>query len=139
MSADIKVFINKNDMISAEKWSQLIVENEFELTFFPDFNVNELQGWLPCKYRGEDAGFEYYFDGLEDTMFSVENNPKLLGKDTCISFSSPYEQVNLASAMIASAILVKYCHGVYWIMDDFESGEDPIEMARHLEKHGFER
>ena len=136
MSADIMVFIDKKLMLNSKEWQSLISTYDFDFLFPSKFDVYGMSGWLPCKYRGEDSGFEYYFECLEDTMFSVDSNPELMGKDTCVSFSSPFKQENLASAMIASSVLVKHCEGVYWMMDDFVSGEDSIQMAREMQETG---
>jgi hypothetical protein len=31
-----------------------------------DFDVKAFSGFLPCKYVGEDAGFEYFRDAVTD-------------------------------------------------------------------------
>jgi hypothetical protein len=136
MSAEIRVFIKKNNMLSVEQWNDSITEFGFDLKFDCKLDIFEDSGFIPMLYKGESCGFEYGFDELEDTMFSVDDNPEIIGKDSMVSFSSSYELDDLSSAMIASAVLVKKCNGIYWIMDSFELGTDPIEMARDLEENG---
>ncbi|MFK8012670.1 MAG: hypothetical protein AB8B80_11550 [Marinicellaceae bacterium] len=138
MSAEIRVFIKRIDMLNIEQWISAFSEYGFDLKFDCELDVFKDNGFIPMVYKGESCGFEYGFDNLEDTMFSIDENQEIAGKDICVSFSSEYDQSNLASAMIASAVLVKKCSGIYWIMDSFELDNDPINMARNLEENGFE-
>jgi hypothetical protein len=137
MSADLKVFIEKSKLPTREEWTKAIAEHGFDLEFHEEFNSNEMQGFLPCKLQGQDVGFEYYNDVLEDTMFNPDSTPEIDGKDICISFSSSYEQGDLSSAMIAAGALVKLANGVYWVMEGFELNEDPIKMAQHVLENGL--
>ena len=138
MSAEIRVFIKKGNMLTIEQWVGAISEFGFDLKFDCEVDIFEDSGFIPMIYKGESCGFEYGFDELEDTMFSVDANPEIIGKDIMVSFSSSYELDDLSSAMIASAVLVKKCHGIYWIMDSFDLENDPIEMARDLEENGLD-
>jgi len=137
MSADLKVFIEKSRLPTREDWMEVIAEHGFNLEFSSEFKSSDFQGFLPCKFQGEDVGFEYYYDAIEDTVFNPQESPEINGKNICISFSSSYEQGDLSSAMIAAGILVTITNGVYWVMDSFQLHEDPIQMAKHVVKHGL--
>lgn len=137
MSADLKVFINKSNMLSAKEWRESIQEYGFDIDFDITIDLFGLQGFLPCKFEGIEAGFECYCEPLEDTMFSAADSPEVAGSDLCVSFCSSYEPPELSSALIASAVLAKKCNGAYWIMEDFEREADPIEMAKHIISNGL--
>jgi hypothetical protein len=73
MSLDINVFIEKSRMISPSDWQSHLDQEGFPLQLYPDFDPFKFSGMLPCEFDGEEAGFEYYFDVLEDTMFNPDS------------------------------------------------------------------
>lgn len=137
MSADLSIFIKSNELPSKEEWERAIESFGFSLKFSDEFNPVDLQGFLPCKFEGEDSGFEYFCDQIEDTVFDVDSSPEIAGKDLCIGFSSSFEQKDLSSAVIAAATLAKITGGVVWIMEGFDTESDPIEMAKQIVEHGL--
>lgn len=137
MSADINVFIDYLKLPSKEKWEAAIAEHGFDLKFCDGFDPKSHSGFLPCLLTNREAGFEYDCDELEDTMFDTESNPEIKGRDRCIGFCSSYEQDDLSSAMIAASTLSKLSDGVFWMVDDFITNEDPLEIAKDIMENGL--
>jgi hypothetical protein len=136
MSLDINVFIEKSRMISPSDWQSHLDQEGFPLQLYPDFDPFKFSGMLPCEFDGEEAGFEYYFDVLEDTMFNPDSDPELaerLGaRDICVGFSvsAGLPERSAQAAMIAAATLASAAGGLLWIDPEFVETEDPIAMVK---------
>jgi len=77
-----------------------------------DFDVRDFSGFLPCKYKGNDAGFEYYFEPAGPVVESDERlQGAIAGRDSVVSFVTHSDlrdvlfddQFTVASAAIAWA------------------------------------
>src|SRR5215475_264995 len=61
MSVEIQVFLTGERMPTPEQWAETLRSHGFDVDLDTDFDVRDFSGFLPCKYKGMDAGFEYYF------------------------------------------------------------------------------
>ena len=138
MSADLNVFIKADQLPTREEWMEAIGKHGFQFKFDDEFNPEDHQGFLPCTFEGKEAGFEYYCDKIEETGFEDDPAPELEGKELCVGFCSSFDREDLSCAMIAAGSLAKLTGGSFWLMDDFESNEDPIEMAKHIVENGLD-
>ena len=135
MSVDINVFISRHRMPTPEEWQKQIDAAGFPLQLSTDFEVETtFSGYLPCTIYGEEVGFEYYFDVLEDTLFDP-SEPKTKSnigdRDICVGFSAHgTDDAELAAAVMAAGALAKHCDGVLWVSDDFIPNVDPIAWAK---------
>lgn len=132
MSIGINVFLSRDTLPEAGEWQEQIRSLGFSLMIDTDFALQQFSGFLPCRLNGEQVGFEYSCDPLEDTMFDPEDPDvaaRLGGRETCVGFSASTAGGDIAAAVIASACLAKMCGGVLWAIDEFVLCIDPIEWA----------
>lgn len=66
MSADLGVYLRRSSMPSPADWAQAIIDQGFPVEMDADFDVEHLGGYLPCRFRGEPSGFEYYSSHLSE-------------------------------------------------------------------------
>jgi hypothetical protein len=128
MSIELTVYLAREAMPVLSVWAQTVVDTGFLAELDSDFDVDTFTGFLPCRYDGADAGFEYasgpieFVDGLElpsDFDFSV----------TFTTHSSPRE---LASSVVCAAVLCALGRGILVDpqADVAVSAEDAISWAR---------
>ncbi|MDX2218445.1 MAG: hypothetical protein SF172_05425 [Burkholderiales bacterium] len=135
MSADLKVFLSREQRWSPAQWQKQITDLGYPLSIDTDFDRESYSGFLPCRLHSEEIGFEYGFDPLEDTMFAPSIVPEIardIGeRDVCVSFSmqsnTPGE---LTAGVMAAAALAKLCNGIAWDGDFVK--RDPVEWAAEL-------
>lgn len=108
MSVELTVYLARDSMPSPAAWARAIVERGFLAELDPAFDVDAFSGFLPCRYDGEDAGFEYesgpieHVDGLElpeDFDFSV-------------TFATHSDLRELASSVTCAAVLCAQSRGI---------------------------
>lgn len=108
MSVDFTVYMARTEMPSPAEWAEAIVDAGFPAELDAELDVDEFSGFLPCRYAGADAGFEYvsgpieFVDGLElpsDFDFSV-------------TFSTHSSLRELASSVVSAAVLCSLCRGI---------------------------
>jgi hypothetical protein len=108
MSVDFTVYMARTAMPSPGAWAQAIVDAGFPAELDVEFDVEEFSGFLPCRFDGADAGFEYlsgpieFVDGLElpsDFDFSV-------------TFTTHSDLRELAASVAAAAVLCSLSAGI---------------------------
>jgi len=108
MSIDFMVYMERTAMPSPRDWAQAIVDAGFPAELDAEFDVDDFSGFLPCRYAGADAGFEYlsgpieFVDGLElpsDFDFSV-------------TFSTHSDMRELAASVVSAAVLCSLSAGI---------------------------
>jgi hypothetical protein len=83
-----------------------------------DFDVDASRVFRPCKFRGEDAGFEYYSSAIgEEERARVGTPPDA---DFAVTWVTHSDLRELASSLAASGAL---CHVSGGLLVDTESGE----------------
>lgn len=108
-------------------WARSIVEAGFQAELDADFDIDDFSGFLPCRYDGADAGFEYLAGPPE--MPELELAPEL---DFSVTFTTHSDMRELASSMAAAATLCSLTGGLLY---DPQSGEtvlstDALAWAR---------
>ena len=74
-------------------------------------------GFLPCKYKGHDAGFEYYFEPAGPVVESGERlQGAIAGRDSVVSFVTHSDLREAITSVIASGVLCAISDGV--LFDD---------------------
>ena len=136
MSLDIHVFIEDNKMLSRNDWQEKIELAGFSVDLYPSFDTKIMSGMLPCKLDGQEAGFEYYYDALEDTMFDPTTDDALANRlqkrDICVGFSiaAGLPEESVVAAMMAAATLANEADGLLWVDPDFIETDDPVSWAK---------
>jgi hypothetical protein len=66
MSVEIVVVFSRARLVSPDAWQARITALGWDLNLDTDFDPLEFSGFLPCKLAGQECGFEYWLDPLED-------------------------------------------------------------------------
>ena len=101
MSVDLNVFLDPGRMVTPAQWAQAVKDAGFEVEMDTDFDPREFSGFLPCKYKGRDTGFEYYY-GVEQGA----------ARPACLTFSTRSDYREFATSMICAAVLTSIVDGV---------------------------
>jgi hypothetical protein len=122
MSVEITVCLSADRLPSPKVWQEAISANGFAVELDTDFDPVEFSGFLPARYQGGTAGFEYYNDSESEG-------------EARISLRWGGDLREAASGIIAAACL---CHLAGGHVEDTESGEiiqaqDVIAWARSQE------
>jgi hypothetical protein len=127
MSIVVEVRFPSGRLPTPQVWQDSIVSNNFAVEIDSDFDPVTFKGFLPARYQGQPAGFEYYYDPGAD------------GK-SCVSLVWAGRIREAVSGIIAAACL---CHLTKGYLIDTEAGEtieapSAIDWARH-EESGFQQ
>ena len=128
MSVDLHVFYSRALQPSPEQWSRAVQDAGFPLEIDIEVDLGSFSGFLPCKYQGKDAGFEYGYQvlaGSELTEYGI-GDPE---RPVCVTFSTHSNFREFASSLVASAVLCSLTDGV--LLD--EDGETQISAAHVLD------
>lgn len=85
-----------------------------------DFDPRTFSGYLPCKWKGEGAGFEIFFCEVAEFEFDGDLSAEIGDRDVCISFVTRSSETDLMVAIAAAAVLCEKHDGV--LLDE-ESGD----------------
>jgi hypothetical protein len=97
-------FLAKSGVPDRTAWQVAIDDCGFDLKLDPDLRPFEDAGYLPCKLRGRDSGFEIYYQDASE----LEELSDIAGThDYCISFRWGGDIAECACVMIASYVLAK--------------------------------
>ena len=130
MSVENNVFMVRENMPSPQQWLEAIKSQGFEMDMDTDFDVVEHEGFLPCKYKGQDAGFEYYAEDvdikelLEDGLLSDDEARQLGTRVFLVSLITHSDFREYMTSMIASGVLCSISDGMF-----AEGGEPPFITA----------
>jgi hypothetical protein len=139
MSVEIHVFLAGERMPTPEQWAATLRTHGFDVELDTDFDVRDFSGFLPCKYKGQDGGFEYYFGPIGPEIESNETlKAAIVGRDCVVSFVTHSDFRELATSVIASGVLCAMSDGV--LFDDQVTGASAaIAWARDIETSIQER
>ena len=130
MSVEINIFLRKEKLPTPQQWSEEIKAHGFAMEMDIDFDIVEHEGFLPCKYKDEDAGFEYWTEDvdlnelLEEGMITPEEAAQLGDRCFMVTLTTYAEIKEYMTAMIASAVLCEISDGML-----AEGGEPPFISA----------
>jgi hypothetical protein len=132
MSVVMSVFLTHSRMAGPEDWVNAIRSNEFDMEMDSDFDPDTFTGFLPCKYGGEDAGFEYFRETVKTEELPDHVSAHLAERDTRIDFVTHSDLRELVTSMIASGVLCAISDGVLWETeaDELVPASRALEWAR---------
>jgi hypothetical protein len=86
MSISLSVFLNAARLPPPIEWQAAIRSAGFDVELDTDFDPRAFSGFLPAKYRGRAAGFEYYLDQVSGMDLGSEGRAAgASGQDLAIS------------------------------------------------------
>lgn len=108
MSVEFTVYLPREAMPHPSEWAQAITDAGFLAELDPKFDVDEFSGFLPCRYDGEDAGFEYGSGSIElvDELELPEDF------DFSVTFTTHSDERGLAASVVSAAVLCSLTSGV---------------------------
>jgi hypothetical protein len=132
MSVVMSLFLNRSRMPTPKDWAEAIRSNGFEMEMDSDFDAGSFTGFLPCKYGGQDAGFEYLRESVNRSELPDHASAQVGERDIVLSFVTHSDLRELASSLIASAVLCAISDGVLWDTesDEFIPASHALEWAR---------
>jgi hypothetical protein len=107
MSIVVEVRFPPGKLPSPQAWQESIKANHFALEIDSDFDPVKFTGFLPARYKGQPAGFEYYY--------SLETE-----EQSCVSLCWSGRAHEAVSGLIAAACLCQLTSGH---LTDTEAGE----------------
>ena len=119
MSVEMVVFVRKERMVSPIEWQDAISKNGFAMEIDTVFDVEEFSGFLPCKYKGKEAGFEYYYQKLGNDI-EDDIRQHIADRDIAVVFVTHSDFRELMTSVIAVGVLSAITDGVIY---DTEAGE----------------
>ena len=119
MSLEQHAFMTKGSVPSRANWQAAIGQLGFDLQFDQQLKPFEDSGFLPCKLRAKDSGFEIYYEPADDLLTAYPQMKEKVGhRDYCISFRWGGDMAECACVLIASAALAKSFDAVVYYPDD---------------------
>jgi len=118
VSVDLCVFFEDKRLPTWEEWQCAINATGTDL-YLQQVSTRDHTGFLPMRLRGNECGFEYYFDPVEEEPDDVQK--EIGDRDrvvTLVLHTGPPE--DLQGALLCAAVLTQMTDGVYF---DPQSGE----------------
>ncbi len=135
MSVENSIFMVREKLPSPQEWLDAIRSNGFEMDMDIDFDPVAHEGFIPCKYKGEDAGFEYWAEQvdikefLEEGMLTQEEANELGDRSFMVTLVTRSDFRELMTSVIAAAVLCEITDGML-----AEGGEPPFITAANAVK-----
>ena len=137
MSVVMQVFVSDGKMVSATDWANAIRAHGFDMELDRDFDVRAFTGFLPCKYKDRDAGFEYYYESVKD-LEPVDRRVKnaIGARDMVVSFVTHSDFRDLMTSSLAAGVLCALSDGVLWDTEanEFTPAKHAVEWSRESER-----
>ena len=128
MSVDNYVFVERRKMPSPEAWADAVKAHGFAMEMDTDFDAEEFEGFLPCIYKGEAAGFEYFFDEVDPEWLaewlSQDEIEQIGERDVMVTLVTHSDCREALTSVIAAGVLCTMADGVL-----AENGEPPLIPA----------
>ena len=121
------------------KWASAIADAGFDAQLDSDFDVDSFTGFLPCTYKGEPAGFEYYADPLDADARAELRLPDAF--DFAVTFVTGSNMREFITSFIESGILCQISGGTFFDPQsgEFTPADSVLEMLKsevaECEKH----
>ena len=130
MSIHLNVYLARSSMPEPKQWAAAITEAGFDAQLDSDFDVDSKTGFLPCKYKGELAGFEYYADSVTPEERAALELSNVF--DFAVMFVTGSNMRDFISSLIASGILCKLSGGIFFDPQrhDLTPAERVLEMLQ---------
>lgn len=118
MPLENTVFLDKDRMLSPAQWQAAIQAAGFDLHISSDFDAHHFEGFVNATLEGRKAGFEYYFEAIEDDMLNVELKAQIAGKTHIVTLVTHADLDKTRSSCLAAAVLCKAVDGFLWDGDE---------------------
>src|SRR5205807_9588609 len=118
MSVDLVVYLRRTAMPSPKEWQQAIQMAGFPVELDTDFDPDTFRGFLPCKFRSEPSGFEYFPTSLTASEAVELGAPT--GTDLSVTLVTHSDLREFAAAVSAASALCRASGG---LLVDPQSGE----------------
>lgn len=118
MPLENTVFLDKESMLSPAQWQVAIQSAGFELAITSDFDVYSFEGFVNATLEGRKAGFEYYFEAIEEDMLDAELKKQIAGKTHIVTLVTHSDLDKTRSSCLAAAVLCKAVNGFLWDGDE---------------------
>jgi hypothetical protein len=129
MSVEMSLFLKRSRLATPADWARAIRSSGFDVDLDPAFDPETFSGFLPCRYRGADAGFEYSCHPVDPTELPDHVTIRLGDRDTVVSFVTHTDLCELATSQIASGVLCAISDGLLWETE----GDALVSSAQALE------
>lgn len=107
MSIDFTVYLPRGAMPAPRAWAEAIADSGFPAELTADFDVDEFSGFLPCRFDGVDAGFEYSSGPIE----FIDELELPAEFDFSVTFTTHSSMRELAASAVCAAVLCAVTHG----------------------------
>jgi hypothetical protein len=135
MSVEMSLFLKRSRLAAPADWARAIRSSGFNADLDGAFDPETFTGFLPCRYRGADAGFEYSCHPVDPTELPDHVTVRLGDRDTMVSFVTHTDLCELAAAQIAGGVLCAISDGLLWETeaDELVDSAKALEWARARE------
>jgi hypothetical protein len=135
MSMDIYVFLNKADFPSVNTWQTAIRDAGFPVELSGAFDPLKDSGFVPCKLREIESGFDYFFSPINDAISAYPGMAETVCRyDSTAVFVWRGRLEECAVALAAAATLTASSTGVlYDPQEDRQyDGSNVLKYAREM-------
>ncbi len=112
MSVEVTVYLRDAELPSRDEWQRAIDAEGIDLQL-DQFSPREHTGFLPTKLDGQDCGFEYFFQSV-DQAEKEDLLAEIGERDRSVSFVCHSSEIEGRAAMLAAAVLTKLADGVFF-------------------------
>lgn len=132
MSVEMVVFLSAGRMVTSRQWQEAVRQNGFDLEFDADFDPDNLDGFLPCRYKGEECGFEYVRRPVAEAKPPADIQLQIGPRDLAISFITHSDFRDLMASVIAAGILCAQTEGMLYDTEAgaFTAWPEAVEWSR---------
>lgn len=116
MSDSMIIFTRGNNLPNIEQLRQTLKSKGLELESWADegfLTLEEIEGFWPGIYKGEEAGFEFFISEVDDEDLDNWDVDKLTleGRDYCIELAF-YDELDIVAAALCAVELCLQCDGI---------------------------
>ena len=110
MSMELIVYLKHSAMPTLSNLQQAIHDAEFPLQLDPDIDLNSHSGFLPCKLRGAESGFEYFVRRLSGSEAAEVGTPSDSNFSVTLVTHSNLQEC--ACAVVAAGVIARVTGGL---------------------------
>lgn len=138
MSVEVIVYVRDAELPSREEWQRAIDAENIGLQL-EDFSPREHTGFLPARLDGQECGFEYSFEAV-DEWESEEVLTEIGDRDRRVAFVWHSSELDGQAAMLAAAVLTKLTDGVFFDTQGpaFARGDGVFAMMEEEERAAWD-
>jgi hypothetical protein len=132
MSVELIVYLRRSAMPSPEGWQTAILDAGFPVELDTDFDPETFSGFLPCKFRQAQSGFEYFTSPLSEEDRTDVGAPQ--GCDFAVTLVTRSDLREFACSVAAAGALAQASNG---LLVDPQSGGFTDSGALQWAKNQF--